>query len=350
MAARYGNQFANCFAHDDCTPNNESLAWKNADAGRSVSPDDILFWDGPTPDPEDPCSEIETVSGVYGASEPLVYRGGDIVARTTWQPSEGVGAIAGQVRYLGYPVANASVDIAGRTLFTNVGGRFYELSIPAGTYEVVASALIEGRYLSTRQTAAITAGEQTDIQIVLQPPPPSARRVEIEGSIYIVDDEFGDDETGEFDFYEARLLDVFQRDVIVEIERCVGDEVRAELRFGLHLQEADDTTVTLGRVQADGQDAHAWLYEGTTCDTDDLEDWLWWDPPGDPMGVLQVAAGEELHLDGYLENQEFLSSDAAEFTLTIRNVPQDHAPGEEGAARIIDNQVYLPIALASGEK
>ncbi|UCD51781.1 MAG: redoxin domain-containing protein, partial [Phycisphaerales bacterium] len=313
-ADNISNQFCNCMGWDGCSINdNDSEAWKHPGVGRAVSPQDILFWDGPD------------TSGVYGHEEYLVYRGGDYVAENTWQPSEGVGTFAGRVLDRGNLVADASVTIAGLELFTDTNGEFRDEMIPAGTYEVVASKDIGGFFLSVRQEVTIKSGETTWVDLTLQPPPEYIRRVVIEGSVYIRDHETwpADDETGTFSIYEARTLDIFRRDAMVVISHCVGDEVRVELRFHLHLKEQGNTTVTLYRVDHDGKYVHAWLYEGTDCDTDDLEAWGWWHPTGDIAGILDVPAGAVMSLEPmHLENNEVGSPDYADIVLSVKNEQQ----------------------------
>jgi len=322
-ADNISNQFCNCMAWDGCSIfDTDSGMWKFPGVGRAVSPQDILFWDGPD------TNEVYDINGVYGHDEYLVYRGGDYVAENTWQPSEGVGTFAGRVLDRGNLVPEASVTIAGLELFTDTNGEFKDEMIPAGTYEVVASKLIGGFFLSVRQEVTIKSGETTWVDLILQPPPEYIRRVIIEGSMYIRDHEdFDDDETGTFSIFEARTLDIFQRDAMVGIAHCVGDEVRVELRFHLHLKEQDNTTVAVYRVNHDGRDAHAWLYEGTDCDTDDLEKSGWWHPPGDPSGVPEVPAGAVVPFEPmHLENDEFNSPDYTDIVLSVRNEQQAFPP------------------------
>ena len=345
-ADHFSNQFANCFVNDDCSSDNDSEAWRNPGQGRAVSPDNMLFWDGPA------------TGGVYGYSEPLVYRGGEYVAETTWQPSQGVGTIAGRVLHRGDAVPDASVTIAGLELFTDANGYFRDDLIPAGTYEIVASKLIGGYYMSARQQVTINPGETTTVELSLQPPPAYIRRVVIDGEMFILDDEDWpfDDETETVPFYEARTLDVFQRDALVEIAHCVGDEVRVELKFNLHLKEEDNMTVAVYPVYvyADGKTAHAWLYEGTDCDTDDLEAWGWWYPEGNPQGVPEVPAGVTNHFPRlHLENNEFLSPDYADIELWVSNeqqtFPTDMGPGiligEPQTAPASFESAYAPVLV-----
>jgi hypothetical protein len=343
-ADHFSNQFTNCFANDDCSSDNDSEAWRNPGQGRAVSPDNMLFWDGPA------------TGGVYGYSEPLVYRGGEYVAETVWQPSQGVGTIAGRVLHRGDAVPDASVTIAGLELFTDANGGFRDELIPAGTYEIVASKLIGGYYMSVRQQVTIHPGQTTTVELSLQPPPEYIRRVVIDGTMFILDHEDWpfDNETEWYSFYAARTLDIFQRNARVEIAHCVGDEVRVELKFDLHLKEEDDTTVAVYPVYADGKYAHAWLYEGTDCDTHDLEAWGWWHPAGNPQGVPEVPAGAAIYFPPlHLENNEFGSPDYADIQFWVRNEQQtfptemasDASIGEPQTAPADLECTYAPVLV-----
>jgi hypothetical protein len=134
----------------------------------------------------------------------------------------------------------------------------------------------------------------------------------------------------------------------------VGDEVRVELKFNLHLKEEDNMTVAVYPVYADGKTAHAWLYEGTDCDTDDLEAWGWWYPEGNPQGVPEVPAGVTNHFPRlHLENNEFLSPDYADIELWVSNeqqtFPTDMGPGiligEPQTAPASFESAYAPVLV-----
>ena len=47
IADMFADQISNCFVNDDCSSSNTSDAWKNPGSGIAVSPNNILFWDGP---------------------------------------------------------------------------------------------------------------------------------------------------------------------------------------------------------------------------------------------------------------------------------------------------------------
>ena len=231
MARKYGNQFTNCFANDDCTSNNTSIAWQNPGEGEAVSPDDILFWD-----------DWSTVQGpnqigVYGYSEPLAYRSGEYVAETLWQYGGLEGDVEGNVLYQGNPVEGASVTISNLEVFTDANGEFVVPNITAGEYEITASQYIAGAYMSERQFLEIKPGETTTVELTLKEPIGTIR-VFIKGATFVLDDEaFQGDETRLCEFQTAPVLDPFLRDLRVDVDSCcAGDEVRIESQFYLHLE------------------------------------------------------------------------------------------------------------------
>lgn len=246
------NQMTNCFSRDGCdTSDKDSDRWKNPGIGRAVSPENIFFWDAPA------------TGGVYGYSEPLVYRSGEYVPAMVWKANVGVGAIAGRVFAQGKPVVNASVTIAGLELFTDDKGEFHDNLIPQGSYELVASAFINGALLSTRSEVVVISEATTRLDLILQEPPDYYRRVTIQGSMFIVDDEIGSNETKTVNIFESAAIDPFNRRKDIHLEQCVGGEVRVELDFHLQLKDDNKTVDITGEAK---------LYEGTSCHSNDRED------------------------------------------------------------------------------
>ena len=174
----------------------------------------------------------------------MVYRQGERVAITQWQPS-GVGTITGRVLLDGEPIENASVTILGVELFTDASGQFSDELIPEGTYEIEAAKTIDGIFYSIRQTVTIFAGVTTSVELVLQQPDNIFRQVTIKGKMFILDYEnVGDNETGNFPFFESRHISPFNRTESIHIDNCVGNEVRVELDVDIRL-ESDNTTVAV---------------------------------------------------------------------------------------------------------
>ena len=88
-----------------------------------------------------------------------------------------------------------------------------------------------------------------------------AQKVTAHGQIKIIDDEFFTNETGIMQIASAISIDKKERKVLVLQSKCVGGEVRVEFRL-------DATHFEDGSVQISGTSE---LYEGTSCDTTDLE-------------------------------------------------------------------------------
>jgi hypothetical protein len=254
MADDIANQMTNCFAADYCnTFAKDFAAWKNPSVGRAVSPENILFWDAPP-------------FGVYGYNEPLVYRTGRYHLVYRWLPTVGTGTVRGRVFSESAPVNHATVTLIGPDLVqqTTASGEFEFLAVPAGRYEVEATKWIDSVLHSDRKPVTVAADQITTVDLNLQPPPNWFRLVTIDGWMFILDDEWEqDDETGTFDFYRTARLDPSHLSADIHIEECVGDEVRVEIDFELFLL-SDRTSVYA--------DVTAKLYEGTSCDTDELED------------------------------------------------------------------------------
>jgi hypothetical protein len=192
------NQLVNCFAFDTCTAFDVfEQDWKNPGVGRTVSPDNILFWDPPTDADEDGDIELGTETsddyGAYGYSERLVFRSGGWKRAYQWAPSAGTGVVSGVVLHEDEPVADASVvlDAAGG-LETASGsdGSFTFVAIPAGTYDIEARKQLPDVFLSSRdQVVTVEDGEIIDIELLLLPPAEEFRLVSFSGRALVTDQE-----------------------------------------------------------------------------------------------------------------------------------------------------------------
>lgn len=219
------NQITNCFANDSCDPQSE--AWKEPGVGRAVSPDNILFWDAP-----------ET-GGVYGYSENLVYRQGGRMAVTTWQPSEGVGTLKGQVLSNGVPVENATITILGLELFTDMNGQFQDDLIPAGTYEVVAFKMIDDWLYSTEEIVEIQPNLTTEITLNLEIP----RLIVFDGYLEVHDEETIGGSTKTVLAFDSVLLSPSAPITTIQFEGCNDDEVGGIIELHLTLLEYDTISI-----------------------------------------------------------------------------------------------------------
>ena len=137
------NQVVNCSAFDwtgEEIPGTghakDSDRWKNPGPGVSVSPDDLLSWDRPSPEGE----------GIYGYSEPLVFRPGRYVRVYRWAPSEGTGDVQGVVRFRGSRGGGGVVRHRGRPLDDNRTRRHVLIfGMPSGHYAFDAQAVVTTR-------------------------------------------------------------------------------------------------------------------------------------------------------------------------------------------------------------
>lgn len=158
------NQLVNCFDTDWCdTAAKDSDRWKNTGPGRSVSPDNILFWDiWSAPD-----------QGVYGYNERMAYQPG-MYAQDRWLPSGDAGTITGHVFFEGKLAANALVRVAGLEKTTDANGAFTFVGIPAGAYKIEASKTISPDQTAHDQKDVNVAARATttvDLNLGFAPPP-----------------------------------------------------------------------------------------------------------------------------------------------------------------------------------
>jgi hypothetical protein len=282
----WANQIANCFASDDCDYNdNDSTAWEDiATIGHTVSPDNILFWDGP-----------------YGASEPLAFRIGTFRQVYTWQASEGSGTLTVTVQDTdNKPVAGALVSIGEFDVSTDASGKV-TVEPAAGIVTVIASKKIDGRYFSGTGSTTVVADKDAALTVIISPPPESMRSVRVVGSVQITDDEAFDDEHGSVIINQDFLMNPTAKSHEIKFSKCVGGEVRAEgsLTFSLY----DDNTV--------GVSGALRLYEGTNCKTDDLDDFS--------AGAMTVAVNKTSEFILSTKNDETFGGDTARLDVTITN-------------------------------
>lgn len=291
------NQVVNCFASDWCNLDaKDSTAWQSPGVGRSVSPDNMLFWDAPP-------------VGVYGYSEPAIYRGSRYDRIYRWIPSEGTGNVTGVVYFEDVPVHNALVTVAGLEQFTDTNGVFYFLAVPGGNYELEASKVIDGLFYEATEDVTIEADTTIEVDLTLETPPNFYRLVTFAGSLKIHDEETIGGSTKTFEFYETLRLDPSNRDGNVVIEGCVDDEVSARLEIQVQLQ-SDSTTV---KLYTDGT---LWDDDGPlgfSCfEDDDVVDTNVWDATlseDQAINVSFVGSNHFLYDDG----------DWADLEMTVSN-------------------------------
>lgn len=259
------NQVTNCFGFDKCAEGSEEL-WQQPGVGRTVSPENILFWDSPAQ------------GGVYGYNEPVNYRGLEYFRQGTWQPQAELGGISGRVLNQGQPFQGAAVRITwleaqGAPNFiemvSDANGTFLDTLLPPGHYDISISATdSNGVKMTARKDVTITKDAIASIELALEPLPQYFREVIIQGSMFILDDENWPDENeyGTFPFEVRVKLDANNRSVQVpEIRFCAGKEVSGHLSLNVTL-EPDNTSVHVT--------GSSWLLEGgsligSACYNDD---------------------------------------------------------------------------------
>ena len=178
VANQIVNTFASDWAEDDSI---NSRRWRHPHIGRSVSPDDILFWDSPH-------SERNTYFGLYGHSEdllPSVSRWEKRRVNRWVRETGGLLTLDGVVKFQSELVPDALVTIACRETFTDSSGHF-SVNIPGGWYLAKAGKLDKpkGWYLAGELPVDVRTGVIPPVVIELKPPSEFYRLIRIEGSYH----------------------------------------------------------------------------------------------------------------------------------------------------------------------
>jgi hypothetical protein len=299
LASQICNTFAFDWSGEDENGNHakDSDRWENPGDGRAVSPDNIKnYWDAPT-------LEGDTIRGLYGYSEKLLYRPARLEYRrvSRWVRVEREATVKGRVLHRGNPVAGTVVKAAGRERLTNSSGEF-ELTIPAGSFRLEAGKLINGWFMSTHVDFTLAAGEERFIVLTLQEPDEMHREVTVRGSMYIVDDEWGSDETATRNVFMSGIrVGPFGTHAERSQTEKMGGEVRVEMRLRFDWQLNASVNVWY----------EVKLFEGTSEETDDLED--------TETGTINVPKDATVPLTLRLVNTEFDGGDTADISLQISN-------------------------------
>lgn len=179
------NQILNTFASDHSdTEYKDSEEWKNTIDARAVSPDNILFWDGPEN------------GGLYGYSEPLVFRpeSVELVYVHRWKNVKGYGSISGTViEHNKGPLADAQVKVtADNFTATDDKGHFTLPHVPEGPHIVQADKFDEtGMHLSgSSDLVSVERNKTTYVTIEAKPPSNYYRAITLHGLMKTVDYEW----------------------------------------------------------------------------------------------------------------------------------------------------------------
>lgn len=130
--------------------------WRATGAAQTVSPDDMLFWDG------------VDQGGHYGDVEPLIYRPPrtEWVDVHTWNRVTKMGSVSGRVTLDGAPFAGATVHCVGPGLVTGADGRFAFPAVPHGPYSVTASGTASGRIAKASTSVTVNGKEEVALALV----------------------------------------------------------------------------------------------------------------------------------------------------------------------------------------
>lgn len=291
------NQFLNAFASDDAD-GKDSEDWKNVKDADAVSPDDMLWWDGPAQ------------GGLYGYAEPAIYREPRMESYTVsrWKKVLKRGTLRGKVLSASKPIAGALVQAYdGKTTFTDKNGNYTLTDVPLGKYMLNSSKVIDGILHSAQVSIHLTTAELvTDIH--LQPPADRYRLAQVHIDFWGRDEEnFGSDEIKDPgpEYFELELgPDKLVNSTVRKYSW--GGEVRVEYRITVRLLLNNTMD-----VQVQGT-----LYEGTSEDTKDL------DGQGDLS--FQVGVGKTTGATLTITNTDEDDEDAGVLSISVKNVRNDN--------------------------
>lgn len=290
---RYANQVCNAFANGDASRSaRRDDAWENPGSGTTVSPDNLLLWDGPDR------------GGLWGYAEPLLYREPreQTVQISRWRQATRSGRVFGSVALSGRPMSRTHVSLTSRhTAVTDANGRFEINDVPYGNYRIAASHSATGTNLTTERAINLNR-ESLRIDLVLTPPPEQYRLAEVNFEFEGIDHEAvrkNERKTG-----RAQLAAELGPDRTTNRLRQVyawGGEVRVEYDFFLSLLPGNVLEVRLSGS----------LFEGNSESTDDRDD--------TQIASVMVPANGTTPFFLRLYNDERRGGDWAEIRGTVRN-------------------------------
>jgi hypothetical protein len=260
----------------------------------AVSPDNMLWWDGPS------------LGGLYGFAEPAIYREPRVESYTVsrWKKVLNRGNVRGKVFGEAGPVAGAIVQVYdGKTTFSGADGGFALKDVPLGKYKLKGSKVIDGVLYSAQTDIELNVADLV-VDIHLQPP---ADRYRI-AQIFI--DFFGRDyET----FDDDEILDPGPEYFELELgpDRPVnsagrtykwGGEVRVE--YAITVRLLVNNTID---VQVQGT-----LYEGTSEDDSEVN--------GQGGLTFQVGVGQTSGATLTITNTYEDDDDAGVLSISVKNV------------------------------
>lgn len=287
------NQFLNAFANDNAD-GKDSEDWKNVVDADAVSPDNMLWWDGPA------------LGGLYGYAEPALYREPRVESYTVskWKKVLSRGTVRGTVFGPAGPVAGAFVQVYdGKTTHSAADGTYSLTDVPLGDYLLKGSKVIDGILHSVQNSITLNAAELV-ADIHLQPPAERYRMAQVFIDFFGRDYENFDDDELKDPGPEYFELELGPDKLINTATRTYkwGGEVRVEYTITVRL-------LVNNTVDAEVQGV---LYEGTSEDTDDLD--------GQGSLTFQVPVEETRGATLTITNTDEDDDDAGVLTISVKNV------------------------------
>jgi len=287
------NQFLNAFANDDAD-GKDSTAWETVTEADAVSPDNMLWWDGPS------------LGGLYGFAEPAIYREPRVESYTIsrWKKVLSRGTVRGKVFGEAGPVAGAIVQAYdGKTIFSGADGSYALTDVPLGSYALRSSRVIDGILYSAQVSINLNVADLV-VDVHLQPPADRYRIAQIFIDFFGRDYEtFGADEIKDPgpEYFE---LELGPDRLVNSAGRTYkwGGEVRVE--YAITVRLLVNNTID---VQVQGT-----LYEGTSEDTSDLD--------GQGGLTFQVGVGQTSGATLTITNTDEDDDDAGVLSISVKNV------------------------------
>lgn len=288
------NQFLNAFANDDADAK-DSDKWKQVRDADAVSPDDMMWWDGPAQ------------GGLYGFVEPAKYREPRVESYTVsrWRKVLTRGNIHGRVLANGQPVAGAMVQVFdGKTDFSDGPGHYDLTDVPFGSYQLKAQAVINGVLKSVQVPVNVSTADMT-VDLNLQDPPERYRIAQVFIDFWGRDEEswpFDDeiDDPGP-EYFELELGP----------DRLSNSASRT-YHWGGEMRVVYTITVRLLVNNTIDVEVQGLLYEGTSEDTTDLD--------GTGSTTFQVGVGNTAGLTLTMTNTDEDAGDEGQLSISVKNV------------------------------
>jgi hypothetical protein len=292
------NQFLNVFENDNAD-GKDSEDWRTPEDADAVSPDDMLWWDGPDK------------GGVYGFVEPAIYREPRIESYTVsrWKKVVTRGDIHGRVFANGALTSGALVQVyESKSAFSASDGTYSLNDVPLGGYMLKASKVIDGALHSVQQTIDLT-GEDMTVDIVLQPPDERNRLAQIFIDFRGVDEENWPESDEIHDpgpeYFELELSPSLLTNSASRTYKW-GGELRMEYTITVKLLVGNSIDVVVNGT----------MYEGTSEDNDDLD--------GQGSTGFQVGLNETKGATLTITNTDEDDDDEGKLSISVKNVRNDN--------------------------